>query len=358
MACALLVLAPLSLARAEGLRLATWHVELSRKGPGLLLRDIEGGRDAQVAAVVAVIVAVGADVLALQGIDHDAGLEAAQALRKRVAAAGLDYPHLFALQPNSGLATGLDMDGDGRLGRARDAQGYGRFRGNGGMLILSRYPIDDGAARDFSGLLWRDLPGASLPVREDGTPFPSPEAQAVQRLSSVGHWAVPVEAPQGRITLLAWHATPPMFDGPEDRNGLRNADEARLWLALLDGALGPVPERPVLVGVAGIDPDRGEGRPEALHALIAHPALQAVDPAGAQGTATFRAGPDRAPLRLSRILPAAGLRIAAQGVLWPPEGDPMAETVALASRHRLVWVDVRAADASSPPSAPKAQASR
>jgi hypothetical protein len=30
------------------------------------------------------------------------------------------------------------------------------------------------------------------------------------------------------IHLLTAHPTPPTFDGPEDRNGLRNADEIRL----------------------------------------------------------------------------------------------------------------------------------
>jgi hypothetical protein len=29
--------------------------------------------------------------------------------------------------------------------------------------------------------------------------------------------------------FLTSHRTPPVFDGPEDRNGLRNADEIRFW---------------------------------------------------------------------------------------------------------------------------------
>ncbi|MCB2058676.1 MAG: hypothetical protein KDE30_12270, partial [Novosphingobium sp.] len=65
-----LMLAP-GLAVAESLRVATFDTELARKGPGLLLRDISSGKDAQVAAVVAVIAAVRPDVLVLQGIDWD-----------------------------------------------------------------------------------------------------------------------------------------------------------------------------------------------------------------------------------------------------------------------------------------------
>ena len=31
------------------------------------------------------------------------------------------------------------------------------------------------------------------------------------------------------IHTLVSHPTPPVFDGPEDRNGTRNHDEIRLW---------------------------------------------------------------------------------------------------------------------------------
>ncbi len=51
--------------------MATFSPELTRKGPGLLLRDILKG-EAQVEAVVEVIRAGDADVLLLTGIDMDA----------------------------------------------------------------------------------------------------------------------------------------------------------------------------------------------------------------------------------------------------------------------------------------------
>jgi hypothetical protein len=59
------------------------------------------------------------------------------------------------------MATGLDLDGDGRLGGAADAQGFGEFTGQGGMAILSRHPI--GPVTDHSAFLWRDLPGQIMP---------------------------------------------------------------------------------------------------------------------------------------------------------------------------------------------------
>ncbi len=83
----------------------------------------------------------------------------------------------------------------------------------------------------------RTLPGALLP-EVDGKPFPSPQALAVQRLSSVGHWDVPVLLGAGkRLHLLAFAAGPPVFDGPEDRNGKRNHDEVAFWSLYLDGRL-------------------------------------------------------------------------------------------------------------------------
>src|SRR5690606_11091292 len=106
--------------------------------------------------------------------------------------------------------------------------------GAGGMAILSRLPILEAEVRDFFDLLWRDLPGADLPRRSDGSPFPSAEAQAVQRLSTTAHWDMPVRLPDGgTLHLLAWYASPPVFDGPEDRNGKRAAYEARFWLHYL-----------------------------------------------------------------------------------------------------------------------------
>ncbi len=328
--------------RAETLRLASFNVELTRKGPGLLLRDIQSGRDKQVAAVLAVIHAAAPDVLVLQGFDHDLDLRALTAFRDALAAQGLDLPHMLSARPNSGLATGLDMDGDGLLGRARDSQGYGAFTGAGGMAVLSRLPL--GPLQDYSDFLWRDLPGATLPTHPDGTPFPSAEAQAIQRLSSVAHWAVPVRLANGQtLTLLTWHGSTPAFDGPEDRNGKRGGDEARFWLRLLDGALPFAAPKPpfVLIGQSNIDPEQGEGDHAAMRELLADPRLQDPKPAGSAGLATADwSAIGVGKLRVSYILPWAGATIVDAGGFWPGEGADLAATAARASRHHLVWVDL------------------
>ena len=333
----LLVLASLAARPAtaqERLRVAVYNTELSRDGPGLLLRDIRKG-DAQVGAVVEVIAGVRPDVLLLLGFDWDYKGEALAALADRLQAAGAPYPHRFAARPNSGMATGLDMDGNGRRGEARDAQGYGAFTGQGGMAVLSVLPMAKDRVRDFSDLLWRDLPGALLPEHPDGRPFPSEEAQAVQRLSSTGHWAVPVILPGGaEMVLLAFHATPPVFDGPEDRNGRRNHDEVIFWRHFLDGAFGPAPGRRfVLAGDANLDPGRGDGRSDAIRALLQDPRL--VDPLPGQETVEW----DFARMRVDYLLPSSDWEVLDSGVVWP-EGGAALDRVEAASRHRLGWVDL------------------
>ena len=210
---------------ADPLRVATFNTELGRDGPGLLLRDILRGDDPQIAAAAKVIVHIDADIILLQGIDYDLDLLALNAFADTVARAGAPYPVRFALRPDRGIQTGLDMDGDGLTGGPGDAQGFGDFSGAGGMAILSRLPVQMNGVKDYSDVLWRDLPDAMLPTI-DGTAFPSAEAQALQRLSSSGYWVVPFTLPDGQsLTILAFHAAPPVFDGPEDRNGRRNHDE-------------------------------------------------------------------------------------------------------------------------------------
>jgi hypothetical protein len=214
-------------ATADTLRLAVFHTALSRDGPGLLLRDIVAGDDPQVLATLAVIAAAEADILLLLDMDFDAGLMALTALAEALGGLDAPYPHRFAAPPNTGRPTGVDLDGDGRTWRARDAHGYGLFSGDGGMAILSRVPI--GAVRDFS-----DLPWMALPESAAGAVTP-PEALEALRLHSVAAWDVELLTPAGAIHILASHASPPVFDGPEDRNGLRNRDELRFWSLYLGG---------------------------------------------------------------------------------------------------------------------------
>ena len=340
---------------AEPLRLAIYTVELARKGPALLLQAIAGGKDAQVAASVAVIARVNPDVILLTGFDWDDGQAALSAYADRLAQAGAAYPFRFSVRPNTGMPTGLDLDGDGRLGGAGDAQGFGAFTGQGGMAVLSRLPVDVTASRDFSGFLWRDLPEGQL----DAAGLPA-GAAPILRLAETGAWDIALTRPGGAtLHLLAFAASPPVFDGPEDRNGRRNHDQIAFWQALLDGRLPiPPPKGPfVLLGDANLDPADGDGQHAAIRALLADPRL--IDPApsrtGAVKAALLpvnagHAGDPGRPtvlwdkpgqpgsLRVDYVLPSAGLAVTGAGVFWPAQGEPGAADAATASRHRLVWV--------------------
>jgi hypothetical protein len=328
------------------LRIATWNVGLDQAGPGLLAARLMQDDAPQVAAMVRVLAALDADVILLTSIDYDRGGVALGLLADRLAAAGTPYPNRFAFRPNTGMQTGFDVDGNGRVGDPQDAQGWGLFSGQGGMAILSRLPLDAGAARDFSAFLWRDLPGTLIPEATD------PRLKDVQRLATTGFWDVPVITDSGPLHLLAWHATPPVFDGPEDRNGRRNHDEATFWRLLLDRALPfPPPEAPfVLLGDGNLDPADGDGRREGIAALLAHPGVQDPAPRGTHGRAEPAHRGDAAldttlyddigGLRLDYVLPSAGLTVSASGVLWPGADDPLAADLKAASRHFPVWVDV------------------
>lgn len=325
-------------ASADTYRIATFAAPLSRDGPGLLLRDLAKGDDAEIAAIVGVIAHTAPDVLVLTEFDYDLDGLALTLFAERF---GADFPFRFALQPNSGIPTGRDIDGNGRLGDARDAQGYGRFAGDGGMAILSRFPILTEEVVDLSKLLWADMPWAILPQTETG-PFLDEGTQAILRLSSTGHWIVPIAVPDGPpVPLLAYAATPPVFDGPEDMNGLRNRDELRLWQEVLDGGYGAVPQGFVIAGNANLDPVAGQGFSEAMAGFLADPRLQ--DPLPGQNTADW---PDDGPgdLRVSYVLPSRDWEVIDAGVFWPAKGSANANILGddglAAGVHHLVWVDI------------------
>lgn len=312
-----------------------------------MLRDILRQDDPQAEAALDVIAAARADVILLSDVDYDHGQAGLGAIVAGLAKRGLTYGHRFAAVPNAGIPTELDLDGDGRLRGPRDALGYGRFSGDGGLAILSRFPLGD--VTDLSERLWRDLPGsAARQVLSD-------DALAVVPVSSIAQWIVPVDVAGVRLSLMTLVSSPPVFDGPEDRNGLRNRDELRIWQMVLDGAGGvPVPEWPVLLGHANLDPLDGQGHRHAITALLEHPMLQdprprsaggaaALNPAGHRGdpaldTANWQDGPG--PLRVDYILPSASLRVVDSGVLWPGDDTALGRAAETAGAAKLVWVDL------------------
>lgn len=366
-------------------RLALFNV---RELSAAKIADADGegvGRHPQLRAAAAIVQRVRPDVLVIQEIDGPvAGEEgAADPVRhaRRFAdlylatgGAPIDYPHAYAAPVNTGVLSGFDLDGDGltatreQLGLreyGNDCWGWGTYPGQYGMAVLSRHPLLADEARTFRTLRWRNLPGHHLPPG-----FYPPEALEEMPLSSKSHWDLPVRVGPGGARLHLWvsHPTPPVFDGPEDRNGRRNFDEIRLWKLYLDGAPALVDDAGrrggyatgapfVVVGDLNADPQSPEAVYDGVQAarqLLEHPRLRdagalLTSPGAAILERIGGAHPERATaafepaMRLDHLIPGADPTVLGGGVYWPaaatdPEGHRLAET---ASDHRLVWLDLQ-----------------
>jgi hypothetical protein len=374
--------------RASTVRVATFNASLNRSAEGQLVADLSTPGNAQAATVAEIIQRVRPDILLINEFDFVPNQQAANLFQDNYlslphnGAAPIHYPYVYVAPSNTGIPSGFDLNNNGVIGGGDDAFGFGLFPGQFGMVVYSRYPILEDRVRTFQNFLWADMPHALLPD-DPATPEPadwySEEELAVFRLSSKSHWDVPIRV-QGRVIhLLASHPTPPVFDGPEDRNGTRNFDEIRLWADYItpgrtsryiyddQGRRGGLRgEHFVIVGDQNSDPRDGDSIPGAIQQLLRHkrvnasnrPASEgAVEAAALQGgaNATHLSNPrfdtadfaDTAPgnLRADYVLPSRELDIKDSGVFWPKQDDPLFRLVGNfpfpSSDHRLVWIDLR-----------------
>lgn len=376
---------PAAMAAADpALRVATYNTSLYSDDAEGLIKRLQAG-DPGARKIAAVLQRVRPDLVLLNEFDYDQAQRAADLFQQRyleIAQPGggeaLRYPYRYLAPVNTGVASGMDLDGNGKVGgdgreRGNDAWGYGLHPGQYGMLVLSRYPIDTAAVRTFQRLKWSAMPDASRPLDPASRRFHYPDAVWKQlRLSSKSHWDVPVRTPLGTLHFLVSHPTPPVFDGPEDRNGARNADEIRLWREYLSpgdkpwlcddqGRCGGLAQdaRFVIAGDLNNDPADGDGRHDAIVELLEHPrvvryatprSIGAVDLAatyakagiahrGSPAHATGDFGPKVGTLRLDYVLPSVGMSVRDSGVFWPAAGDVDA-AIADGSDHHLLWVDL------------------
>jgi endonuclease/exonuclease/phosphatase family metal-dependent hydrolase len=358
-------------------RVASYNASLFRGAAGELVTDLRGGNSEQAQNIATVVQTVRPDILLVNEIDFDEDGEAARILAEEYFAVGqgdlegITYEHRLVPRSNTGVHSGVDLDGNGEAVSTpgsqeygNDAFGFGQYEGQYGFAVFSRFPIDEAQTRTFRELLWQSMPDNLLP-----TDFYSSEAQAVFRLSSKNHADVVIDVDGFDLHLLASHPTPPSFDGPEDRNGRRNHDEIRFWVDYISGegwmtddsgAMGGIADgaKFVVVGDLNSDPNDGSSRREALLALLGSELTTDPRPASEGGVAaamrdgqanTVHEGDpalDTADfsdgrvgnLRVDYALPSSNLDVGDSGVFWPADG-PGAEA-AEASDHRLVWVDV------------------
>ena len=390
LAAALLLLAlavPQAAAAADDtVRFATFNASLNRNVAGQLVADLSTPANLQASNAAETIQRVRPDVVLINEFDFDAGGVALRLFQDNYLSVPhngsqpIVYPYRYTAPSNTGIPSGFDLNNNGVVAGPDDAFGFGFFPGQFGMAVYSMYPIDPLGLRTFQLFRWADMPGALLPD-DPATRAPadwySPAELAVFRLSSKSHWDLPVTIGGATVHFLASHPTPPVFDGPEDRNGLRNHDEIRFWADyVMPGRAGyvyddagrrgglPPGAQFVIAGDQNADPFDGDSVAFAIQQLLEHPLVNtkttpssagAVEQSGLQGpvnaahrgnpafdTADFSEPPGN--LRADYVLPRKSLRIADAGVFWPLSTDPLFRLVGTfpfpTSDHRLVWVDV------------------
>jgi hypothetical protein len=373
-------------AKPEPVRFATFNASLNRFNEGDLISDLSTPSNAQAQTVAEIIQRTRPDVLLINEFDYDAGGVAAQLFQDNYlsvsqnGAEPIEYDDHFVAPSNTGIPSGRDLDKNGTVGGPNDAFGFGFFPGQFGMAVYSMEPIDYDNIRTFQLFLWKDMPDAMLPVNPDGTPWYDEGDLEIFRLSSKSHWDVPIQIDGKTVHFLTSHPTPPVFDGPEDRNGTRNNDEIRFWSDYIipsrsgyiyddNGNSGGLPPGAlfVIAGDQNSDPFDGDSVPGSIQQLLDHPLVSTKDTPDSPGaveqaalqdaandnhigdpafdTADFNDNPAPGNLRADYVLPRKNLSINDAGVFWPLESDPLFGLVGTwpfpSSDHRLVWIDVK-----------------
>lgn len=361
-------------------RFATFNISFHDSKAGGLVKKLAGGQWAQARQIAEVIQMVRPDVLLLNEFDYQPDQAGVELFLKEYLAVGqnghrpIDYPYQYSAEVNTGIDSGYDLNEDRRTGTASDAFGFGRHPGQYGMVVLSNRQFDREGIRTFQKFLWKDMPRARLPIDPASEQsYYRPQVLEVFRLSSKSHWDVPIQVGDQVVHFLVSHPTPPVFDGPEDRNGLRNHDEIRLWSDYIQdkadylyddrGNKGGLPAGSafIVAGDLNADPLDGDSHDQAIGQLLENPLVQsefvpestagdywAKQQGGSnsqhQGNPLHDTGdfPDETVgnIRADYLLPSRNLKVIDGGVVWPAPGEPGAEAVK-ATDHRMVWIDIQ-----------------
>jgi len=365
------------------IRVATFNVSMDASNylePGQeangkeLFERLLSGESQQISNIAAVIQLNRPDIILLNEFDYsDKPQQSVKLFHEnylKLAVNGalpIEYPYFYSAPVNTGVDSGLDLDKDGiASGIKGDAFGFGLFPGHYGMLVLSKYPIQFEQIRTFQHFLWKDMPDNLLSTIKDekGHPYFSQEAQQILRLSSKSHWDIPIKVGNQRIHILASHPTPPVFDGPENRNGNRNHDEIRFWSDYLSGSEqsayiyddnemrgGFRGEHFVIAGDLNASANEGDGMKRAIKGLLDNPLINDSMVPKSEGARLHTPANQYSAehtaqwaMRADYVLPSTSLEIQASGVFWPKPDDPLFRLIKdrkSSSDHRLVWVDIR-----------------
>ena len=361
------------------LRIATFNIAMGLSEQGQLGQNLTNGQEPHLQQVAEILQRVRPDIVVLNEFDYDPVYHAADLLNEHYLAKSwngqptIQYLYSYRGPVNTGLDSGLDLDGNGKTGEPQDAWGYGSFPGQYGMLVLSRFPIRQEATRTFQHFPWSALPAAQRPLNPDGSSYYPDDIWQQLRLSSKSHWDLLIGVNGHDLHFLVHHPTPPVFDGPEDRNGKRNHDENRFWIGYLGrgdrnyivddkGGLGGLDSSItfVIAGDLNADPMDSDSANGAIGQFLAFPLINAAcipRSSGGREASVIQGGKNRqhkgdpaadtadlndehvGNLRLDYVLPSRNIAVRGCGVFWPATGEEGHHLVN-ASDHRLVWLDI------------------
>lgn len=366
------------------IRIASFNASLNRGSQGELVTDLSTPGNEQAKKVAEIIQRKKPDVLALLEFDYDKngdGLRLFQENYLSVSQNGADtifYKYAYIPSSNTGELASVDLDGNGSVSIPGDAYGFGFYPGQYAFVLLSKYKIKVEDVRTFQSFLWKDMPEAMLPKNEDGSSYYSDDALAVFRLSSKNHVDIPIELPNKKIVhAIIAHPTPPVFDGPEDRNGTRNHDEIRFlndyvsneeYMYDDNGNKGGIGETDYFVIMGDMNADSFDGDAtgdpislfevnEKINQSVLTGSLVPKSDGGAEaavkqgeantshkGNPSYDTGDfsDGNPgnLRVDYVLPSAKSEIVKTGVFWPTDTDSYSY-LNDASDHKMVWMDLK-----------------
>ncbi|WP_211225055.1 DUF5017 domain-containing protein [Oceanobacter kriegii] len=388
--------------KASGdLRVATFNAGFDKQSAvGEQEATFADGEYVQARKVAEIIQRANPDILLLNEIDgnddgatvntfNSAYLQVAQA--DDIAA--ISYPYVYygdngnTNYCNTGApieeSVDVDYNKDGDSDDPEDRYGFGNYNGQYCMAIFSKYPIDEANIRTFQEFKWADMPDYLVPTTSDGNWY-SDDEMSVFRLSSKTHMDVPVNVDGTVVHVLATHPTPPSFDGDEDRNGMRNHDEIRLFADYINpestylyddqgntGVSLTADSRFVIVGDLNASAKEGDAYTlDGVRAIEQLTLSELVNPNLHEDSNTFQvptsaAGFENASdsiyasthtagwaMRADYVLPSAfGLEISQGGVFWPRESDDLSYLITAAnaddmesSDHRMVWMDLTITD--------------
>lgn len=369
--------------RAQKLRVATFNVSMEADNyvsEGILpLGDelfiaLASAEHPQIRNIAEIIQRTRPDIILLNEFDYSADSNKGVLAfinnylsKPQRGATAISYPFSYIAPVNTGVDSGVDLNNDGsKSGKEGDAFGYGKYPGQYGMVLLSRYPIVASEVRTFQKFLWKDMPNGLLASikNESGQQWYSKEAQSIFRLSSKSHWDVPIKVDGEIVHILASHPTPPVFDGPENRNGKRNHDEIRFWSDYISGSNtadyiyddqnkkgGLSDARFVILGDLNSSKEEGDSIKGGITRLLSHPKVMSdvlpksegavendsENPLSSSHTAAWK-------MRVDYVIAAkSGMTSIGAGVFWPTRTSELyrlVENRKASSDHRLVWVDL------------------